>query len=252
MARRGQPVLYELLGSASATAAPSAHRHAPNEGASALPPRQSVRVPVGWFWLAAVAGLVLVAIAYQFGRAAGDRAGFARGQEWRSDRDELSRLAVQTPDPMRDSGANEGRGGASRTSAPRPLDGGRRADDASARGDGSGRPSGASGAGVPTGGGAPSIGDPRVRGLNYWIVARPGLDEANAIADFVRSNGLEVAVVPDNNPRFRRIVAVPGFQSGSDPKRREQEAKIRSIGKLWKNAARGNRDFDDAYPELYR
>jgi len=91
-----------------------------------------------------------------------------------------------------------------------------------------------------------------VRGLNYWIVARPGLDEANAIADFVRSNGLEVAVVPDNNPRFRRIVAVPGFQSGSDPKRREQEAKIRSIGKLWKNAARGNRDFDDAYPELYR
>jgi len=248
MARRGQPVLYELLGSGAASSAQASsapgsdphHAHSAHHVHGA--PRQSIRVPVGWFWLSAVLALALVAIAYQFGRAAGDRAGLARGQEWRSDGDLQSRIAGETPDPAR-----AGTGGAALSGGTAPV---RRAGDSAAatakdRGSNSGASSSTT---TPV-----STADPRVKGFNYWIVARTSAEESQAMADFVRGNGLEVAVVSDNNPRFVRVVALPGVSEGrSSEVARRQEAKIKSIGKLWKNAARGHRDFDDTYLELYR
>lgn len=252
MARRGQPVLYELLGADAANAS-AGTRPAPGraEGGPVTGARQSVRVPIGWFWLSAVIALVLMAVAYQFGRSAGDRAGFARGQEWRTDRDDQSRLTGQTPDPAatpRDTRREQVAGGRGTQGA---GDESSRSRNSGAAGRESGRNStvDASDAGASS---SAVTGDPRVRGLNYWVVARPGAEEAEQVAAFVRSNGLEVAVVPDNNARFRRVIAIPGYQSVSDPRCRETEARIRSIGKLWKNAARGNRDFDDTYLERYR
>lgn len=244
-------MLYELLGSAQAAMRGGRTSSSAADAGSSMPPRQSIRVPVGWFWIAAVVMLALVAIAYQFGRAAGDRAGFARGQEWRSDGEVQSRLAGVTPDPVgRGAVGGTGGAGASRDAGGVP----RNMGSATAQPKNEAAPRGTS---APTLSASPRAADatpgadPRVKGLNYWIIARPGVDEAPAMADFIRSQGLEVAVVPDHNPRFLRIIAVPGFQGGAELGRR-QESKIRSIGKQWKNAARGHRDFDDAYPELHR
>jgi hypothetical protein len=33
---------------------------------------------------------------------------------------------------------------------------------------------------------------------------------------------------------------------------KDLEAKIKSVGDKWKRSSRGNKDFADAYPELYR
>ncbi|MBX3355065.1 MAG: hypothetical protein KF724_05135 [Phycisphaeraceae bacterium] len=243
MARRGRPVLYELLDPSQTETVPGA-RSAPgrSEGAVASS-RQSIRVPIGWFWLAAVVALALVAVAYQFGRAAGERSGFARGQEWRGDREEQSRLATATPDPARSATAVPDRPSAGRSES---ASGGTRTSEVERTTAGRGRESASAGSGLIES-------DPRQKGLNYWIVARTSPDEAARMAPFIRSQGLEVAVVPDNNPRFVRIVALPGTTEGrSSEASRRMEARIKSIGKLWKNAGRGNRDFDDTYPELYR
>lgn len=220
MARRGQPVLYELLGAVSA---PSP-RPSGDAGSDSLAPlRQSIRVPIGWLWLAVVVALAMMAVAYQFGRAAGDRAGYARGQDWKNDGEVQRQLAASIPDP-------------DRAPPPAPVV------------DRGTKTAGKEPAPPPRGNA-----DPRQRGLNYWVVARTSAEEAARLAPFVQSNGLEVAVVPDNNPRFVRVVAIPGVTEGrSSETARRQEARIKSIGKLWKNAARGNRDFDDTYLELYR
>jgi len=244
-------VLYELLGSVQPGARGGRTSSSASDTGASIPPRQSIRVPVGWFWIAAVVMLALVAIAYQFGRAAGDRAGFARGQEWRSDGDAQSRLAGATPDPVgRHAAGDVGGAGTSRDSGSTP----RRTGSTTDQPKNEPAPRGTSAptlTAAPRGTATTPGADPRVKGLNYWIIARPGVDEAPAMADFITAQGLEVAIVPDHNPRFLRIIAVPGFPGGSDLGRR-QETRIRSIGKQWKNAARGHRDFDDAYPELHR
>ncbi len=236
-------MLYELLGAAPPTGAPSA-RSAPGAGdATRASPRQSVRVPIGWFWLSAVAALAMVAVAYQFGRSSGERAGFARGQEYSNDGALQARMAGETPDPTR-------RGGATPPVAPPPP--GAAPKTASGSGAGGDRP-----ATAPPGTVAPpaATGDPREKGRNYLVIARPAATEAQKLADFLRSNQLEVAVVPDDNPRFRKVVALPGFPAGtarSSEQVRRLESKVKSLGQTWKNAARGNRDFDDAYLELNR
>lgn len=237
MSRRGQPVLYELLGSLSTPEARAARGGgAPHDAGGVGAARQSVRVPIGWFWLSAIAALALMVVAYKFGHASGKRAGFLSGQEWRSDGEAQTRLTGETPDPGRDASQRVDSGGG--TARPRESEQVRTQSPKT----GTSSSSDLSGVTVP---------DPRVRGLNYWVVARPGAEDAAKLADFVRSHGLEVAVVPDNNPRFLRVVALPGFEGASESSR-SQEARIRSIGKIWKGAARGNRDFDDTYAEKYR
>jgi len=233
MARRGtSPVLYELLGSAGApVGAPRAS--APASESASGNQRQSVRVPIGWFWLSAVVALALMAVAYQFGRSSGERAGFSRGQELLSDRAALTRMAGDTPDPARRSE------GAAGDRAP-PSD--------------SVRTPGGS-ATAPEVKPAPSTGDPRTKGRNYLVIARPAAGEADKLVSFLRSNGLEVAAVLDDNARFRKVVALPGFPAGtarSSEQVRSLENRVKSLGRTWKAAARGNRDFDDAYLELYR
>lgn len=204
--------------------------------------RQSVRVPIGWFWLFAIGALVLMAVAYQFGRSSGERAGFARGQEYSTDRAMQTRVAGDTPDP-------------GRTEAP-----GAGSKGAVAQDRGTTNPTNASGAGVGasapgTSGNSPKGADPRERGRNYMVIARPAAGEAQKLVDFLRSHELDAAIVPDDNAKFRKVVALPGFPAGTarnSEQVRRLESKVKALGQTWKQAARGNRDFDDAYLELHR
>jgi hypothetical protein len=96
--------------------------------------------------------------------------------------------------------------------------------------------------------------DPRVAGLNYFVIASGVLEErVPEILAFCRSKGLDAWVVPDQNGRLREITVLPGFEAGrrSAPEIKDLEAKIRRVGVLWKAAGRNNQDFAGAYPKRF-
>ena len=98
-------------------------------------------------------------------------------------------------------------------------------------------------------------GDPRVKGERYFVLAHPSSERAPEMLDFCRLNGLDAYLVPDDNALLRKIIVLPGYRDASDkssPEIKNLEAKIRSVGDKWKRASRGNKDFGDAYPELFR
>lgn len=98
-------------------------------------------------------------------------------------------------------------------------------------------------------------GDPRVKGSRYFVLAHPSSQRAAEMVEFCRLNGLDAHLVPDDNALLRKIIVLPGYRDASEkssPEIKQLEAKVRSVGELWKSKARGNKDFADAYPELFR
>jgi cell division septation protein DedD len=98
-------------------------------------------------------------------------------------------------------------------------------------------------------------GDPRIKGERYFVLAHPSSDRASEMVEFCRANGLDAYLVPDDNALLRKVIVLPGYKDASQkssPEIKALEAKIRSVGEKWKKQARGNKDFGDAYPELFR
>lgn len=94
-----------------------------------------------------------------------------------------------------------------------------------------------------------------MKGHRYFVLAHPSSQRASEMVDFCRLNGLDAHLVPDDNALLRKIIVLPGYRDAtekSSPEIKQLEAKIRSVGELWKSKARGNKDFGDAYPELFR
>lgn len=97
--------------------------------------------------------------------------------------------------------------------------------------------------------------DPRVKGLRYFVIAHPASQRAAEMVEFCRENGLEAFLVPDDNAMLRKIIVLPGYRDASEkssPEIKALEAKIRSVGDKWKRSSKGNKDFSDAFPELFR
>jgi hypothetical protein len=96
--------------------------------------------------------------------------------------------------------------------------------------------------------------DPRQAGLNYFVIATVSPPSAIATAQFCRDKGLDAYVVPSNNVRFSEVIVLPGFPATdrSSTAVKGLEARIRKVGTLYKNAARGNPDFGDMYHKLYK
>ena len=96
--------------------------------------------------------------------------------------------------------------------------------------------------------------DPRRPGLTYFVLVETVVEGAERLARYCRGHGLEAYVVGDDTRRFRKVIALPGF----DPSQRSShevkvlEAQIHSVGDQWKNHERGATDLRDAYPSLYR
>jgi hypothetical protein len=94
--------------------------------------------------------------------------------------------------------------------------------------------------------------DPRVKGLNYFVLVESSETGAVQLAEFCRTNGLETYVVSGKNDRLRRVIAFPGFPSSarSSGEVKALVAKIHQIGDQWKKLKRGT-DLRDSYPSLY-
>jgi hypothetical protein len=94
--------------------------------------------------------------------------------------------------------------------------------------------------------------DPRVMGMNYWVIARLGPDEARRAASFLLANGVTVAVVETNSERFREIIASTGFEgSGNSPEASRLKSRVLELGRLYRVQEKGPTDFSDMYARKY-
>ena len=228
MTRRGAPALYELMrrpGTPVDAAPRAAPRAAPSPAAGAartgrapgLP--DSFTISLGRAAAIAAGVVVLVAIAYGIGVQRG-RASATRGAS------EPATIEPAAPAPAR-SGATGVSGGAASRPTTTPA-----------------RPAATD-----------NKGDPRIKGERYFVLAHPSSDRASEMVEFCRANGLDAYLVPDDNALLRKVIVLPGYKDASQkssPDIKALEAKIRSVGEKWKKLARGNKDFGDAYPELFR
>jgi hypothetical protein len=96
--------------------------------------------------------------------------------------------------------------------------------------------------------------DPRLPGLNYFVLATVAETNARTIAEYCRSQGLDAHVVQGNNSRFFEVIVLPGFPATerSGPVVKELEARIRRAGVRYKAESRQNPDFGDMYHKLHR
>lgn len=98
------------------------------------------------------------------------------------------------------------------------------------------------------------IGDPRKVGLNYYIIADGiSADRAVEMVAFCRGLGLDAVAISSHNARSQ-VNVLPGFgwddRAGGPVK--ALEANIRAVGAKWKALGRGNGDFRDFYPKLFK
>lgn len=305
MARRKKPPLFELAretrahgarfsggGAASVVVEPSrrapANVHhepepqpraplpAPTMGASAaesaagdwrrwITPGRTMRVPVGYIFLAAAALLTATLASYMFGFR---RGGVARERELVALRADA---AVRGPakDPLlADQNAqrppvaptNTRAGGeidaAEAASALGPLVAGTTAPNA---------PSSAEPASKPAASRDPLVIEdstrvPLAAGLNYYIIDRLRPDEALAAARYLRLHGVEAAVFstrilfPGDSSSLRLVVALKGFAPGevSSPESKTYASRIREIGRRWRAEENGVSDFSTMYAAKYQ
>lgn len=100
----------------------------------------------------------------------------------------------------------------------------------------------------------PLGGDPRLEGLNYFVLAHATVEAAPDLVVYCRNQGLEAHVVADHNGVLRKVIVTPGYADGARRSETVQalERRIRDVGLSWKAQRRGNADFSGAYPELFR
>ena len=103
--------------------------------------------------------------------------------------------------------------------------------------------------------GASSDADPRIPGLNYWVVMRPRQDRAEEVAGFIRARGLDAIVVKSDTGGLPKVIVLPGFRPGerSTPGVESLMTDLKRIGREFgKASGRTSDNFDSLYPETYR
>lgn len=195
---------------------------------------RSIRVPMGYVFLAVAAGIALLFLGFFIGHS---RANSKAMEERRAQSAALLEDSVADPLAELGSRVNPQSGQPSANPPVRPS--------------GSGTPAGASNAGRASA----AVGlDPRAPGLNYFICARLRESEAVRAAEFLSANGVAAAVTPADNPSLRLVVATRGF---TREEMRGGEAtglrsRITSLGRIYKDQHKGPTNFHDVYPEKYQ
>ena len=185
---------------------------------------RSLRVPLGFVWLVGVGVLVFAVLAYSFGYARGRTAGFNEGVSQRLEEQAAAAGARAVRDPLRQAGPEPAAQAPSEPERPATT---------------------SASAGI----------DPRQAGLWYFILARPSAAAAAEMLAFCRAEGLDAHLVSDDNGKSRKIIVLPPLanaEARKTPAGQALEAKIRKAGDRWKAKAKGNRNFSDAYPELFK
>ncbi len=98
-----------------------------------------------------------------------------------------------------------------------------------------------------------SSGDPRSPGQNYFIIARLSPPDAQKAAEYLSSNGVAASVVPSDNLNFRHVVANRGFSASElrGPEYQKLLSDIKRVGRAFKKATSSPTDFADAYPSKF-
>jgi hypothetical protein len=199
-----------------------------------LRPGRTLRLPVGYVFLGVAALIALVLVAYVIGNRQGHN---ARDAE----------LAENFGSPMITPRVNDPL--TLEAQEPSPDGGGSALPGSGSRGGGSGTPRTA--ANSASWGPVEPKGDPRQKGVNYFILAETTPQGALRLAEFCRANGLESYVVAGKNAR-RRVIAFPGYQgSRLDPAVKALEDRIHAIGDKYKTESKGETNMRDAYPSRY-
>ncbi|MDP7029888.1 MAG: hypothetical protein QF733_06680 [Phycisphaerales bacterium] len=211
MARRGsRPSLYEV---GQPRLSRGGQETGPDGSAGeAAPGRTSLRIPLGFMWLIVLGGAALVIIAWVAGRGAGVEEARTAGA--------LEAAQARVTDPLHVEPSPPPRAEVAVTPPPQTE---RAVSEAPA-------------------------GDPLVSGLYYFVLAEWRPSDMERLADFCRSQGLEVAVVSGDNARLAKLIALPGLRSdrSSDPAVQELASRIAAVGRLWR-AGGGKTSFDDKY-----
>lgn len=265
--RTNKPTLYEHLMRQSRSGAVPPRVHEPIEPSSSLSGGpgelsnllgvgRSIRLPVGYLFVAAAAAILLVVTSYAVGFSRGRHAQRAVNEEERqallvSER-ENARIAEgigrTSPEGTLGTSNTPGTGRSPGTSPGGTSPGG------------SGSSSGSSGDRTPVVGGSqpprsgdnqafrPIDTDPRQPDLNYFYLVTTTRENAVRVAEFCRLHGLEAYVVMVNN--LARVVAAPGYRPEDEGVRRRLETDIRRIRELWRQQV--GRDEIGMSPERYR
>ena len=228
MRRRGIPTLYELARSGMSGGGDASTARAVPGLSSAM---RSLRIPLGFLWLLGVGVLVVGVIAYAFGYSRGKTAGFNDGVAQRFGQDSAAATARAVQDPLLKPAATPAvETGVTTARAQAPSQNGQAT--------------------------TATNGDPRQKGVNYFVIARPADQIAAEMLAFCRAEGLDAHLVSDHNAgRSRKIIVLPGLASAEarkSPDAQKLEARIKTVGQRWKAKAKGNKDFSDAYLELFR
>lgn len=200
---------------------------------------RSIRVPVGYVFLAVAAGIALLFAGYFVGHS---RANAKVMAERRAQSAAL--LDDSVADPLAALGSQVSPGGNQPATNP-PRQG---ATPPQTRPTGTAPRPGAGQASAAVGL------DPRAPGLNYYICARLREEEAVRAAEFLSANGVAAAVTPADNPTLRLVVATRGF-TREEMKGGEASAlrsRISSLGRIYKEQHKGPTDFHDVYPEKHQ
>ena len=229
--RRGQrPTLYELMSSPD-----EVPQNAPLPSAQGA---RSVRIPFGFFFVGGALVVVLLIGAYGFGFYRGGQS--VRALEALDRRDALDRQArmntiseVDEPGGGITGSAEDGPG-----TVRDPLD---QFTAGSQLGD---PPSGTQGLGS----------DPRIPGLNYYVIDHPSRGKVAQLLEFCRLYGLDA-----HQTRTRKgspkVFLLPGYAPGERDLERftELRERIQQVGVLWNRQDPGqNSDFSTYYAEKYR
>jgi hypothetical protein len=232
--------LYELMGGAGA-------EHPPESPDEERPQRswrssagRTIRVPVGYLWLAGAGALVFLIGAFSTGYVRGQHEATAKlEREWLETRQPT--LAVPPPEIET----------ARRPVGTKPSPGHQAAagSDPSA-----GSPGGAQAkARTPATVDQRVLSDPRKEGYNYFILIHTHRDNAVQLAIFCRQEGVEAYAVPDKrNSSLYRVLVLPGYTKGqrsSEPVRALEE-RIAAATRKWK-LQRNPRDELGYYPERF-
>ncbi len=258
MRRRGAPTLYELTksggrGSISGGSGGLSGGNTPSVSLLGNEAARSVRVPVGFLWLLAVAMLGISALTYAFGVGRGRAAGFTEGFSAKVSDDNARALARAVNDPMKQGASTvsvnpqKALPSSSTTSPTNSVSVAKSNPQSNSK---SSPKSDSKPSPAPA-----SNEDPREKGVNYLTLARPSPDQAEAMLAFCRAEGLAAHLVLDNNAKLRKIIVTPGLRSASALQSKDGQdlfAKIKSVGLRWKAQKKGNKDFSDAYLELFR
>ncbi|MAJ46381.1 MAG: hypothetical protein CBC35_03585 [Planctomycetes bacterium TMED75] len=223
MRRGNRPTLYELM-STRDEEIPSVP--SPVEGSS-----RTLRIPVGFLLIAGAAVVVLLIGAYGLGFHRGGES--VRAMEDLDRRDALERqVRMNTISEVDEPG-----GGSSRPQVSNEEAGG--------------VVSGANPSSVPA---SAVFADPRIPGLNYYVIDHPSRGKVDELVEFCRQYGLDAhqTLTPKGSPK---VFVLPGYARGERDQERfvQLRERIQQVGVQWDRQDPGqNSDFSTHYAEKYR